>query len=117
MSQIRPLIPLLVTAGILIGEDHAGAIYNATGARTYTGAERAALLSELLGTKLGFVTLPSETLRAGMTGAGLPDVVVNAVVGIQHDFVEGAFDIVTGDVEKLAGRPPRDLRDALRAAL
>ena len=66
---------------------------------------------------LGFVTVPTETLRAGMSQAGLPEVVVNAVVGIQEDFEQGAFDIVTGDVEKLAGRPPKDLREALRAAL
>lgn len=104
-------------AGILIGDDHAGAIYDATGAHAYSGAERAKLLSELLGTRLGFVTVPAEALRTGMTQAGVPDVMADVVVSIQQDFIEGAFDIVTGDVEKLAGRPPMDLRDALRAAL
>jgi NAD(P)H dehydrogenase (quinone) len=104
-------------AGILIGENHAGAIYNATGSRAYTGAERAALLSDILGAPLGFATMPAEVLRAGMAKAGMPDFVVDAVVSIQTDFADGAFDIVTGDVEKLAGRPPKDLRDALRAAL
>lgn len=104
-------------AGILLGDGHAGAIYNATGSRSYTGAERAALLSELLGTRLGFATVPAEALRAGMIGAGLPDFVADAVINIQTDFADGAFDIVTGDVEKLAGRPPKDLRDALRTVL
>jgi NAD(P)H dehydrogenase (quinone) len=104
-------------AGILIGDDHAGAIYTATGSRTYTGAERAALLTDVLGTKLGFVTVPAEAIRAGMAQAGMPDFIADAIVSIQTDFGEGAFDIVTGDVEKLAGRPPRDLRDALLAAL
>ncbi|CAN7267663.1 SDR family oxidoreductase [Devosia sp. LjRoot16] len=98
-------------AGILIGDGHAGAIYNATGSRSYTGAERAALISEVMGKPLGYITVPAETLRAGMIEAGLPDFVANAVVSIQSIFADGALDIVTGDIEKLAGRPPRELRD------
>ena len=35
------------------------------------------------------------------------------IVNIQQDFAAGAFDVVTGDVEKLAGRKPQDLRDLL----
>jgi NAD(P)H dehydrogenase (quinone) len=42
---------------------------------------------------------------------------VNTVVGIQASFAAGAFDIVTGDVERLVGRPPKLLRDVLAAAL
>jgi NAD(P)H dehydrogenase (quinone) len=67
-------------AGILIGEGHAGAIYTATDSRTYTEAERAALISEITGKPF-------------------------------------AFDIVTGNVERLAGRPPKALREVLSAAL
>ncbi len=104
-------------AGILVGEDHAGAIYNATGGKTYTGAERAALISEITGKPVRFVTVPAEALRAGMGRAGLPENVINSWVSIQNDFAAGAFDIVTGDVERLAGRAPRSLRDALSAAL
>jgi NAD(P)H dehydrogenase (quinone) len=104
-------------AGILVGEDHAGAIYNATGGKTYTSAERAALISEITGKPVRFVTVPAEALRAGMGRAGLPENVINSWVSIQNDFAAGAFDIVTGDVERLAGRAPRSLRDALSAAL
>jgi NAD(P)H dehydrogenase (quinone) len=104
-------------AGILLGEGHSGAIYNATGAKSYTGAERAALLSELIGKQIGFAAIPVEALQAGMTQMGLPDFVINAVVGIQQDFADGAFDVVTGDVEKLSGRKPQDLRDVLAANL
>jgi NAD(P)H dehydrogenase (quinone) len=48
---------------------------------------------------------------------GLPEEVLNAVVSIQSDFASGAFDIVTGDVERLGGHPPKSLRDALSTAL
>jgi NAD(P)H dehydrogenase (quinone) len=104
-------------AGILIGEGHAGAIYNATGDKAYTGAERAALIAEITGKPFGFVTVPAEALRAGMAQAGLPEDVVNVVVSIQNDFASGAFDIVTGDVERLSGRTPKPLREALADGL
>jgi NAD(P)H dehydrogenase (quinone) len=104
-------------AGILTGEGHAGAIYNATGDKAYTGAERAALIAELTGKPVGVVMFPAEALRAGMAKAGLPESAINSWVSIQNDFAAGAFDIVTGDVERLAGRAPKSLRDALSAAL
>ena len=103
--------------GILIGEGHPGAIYDATGPRTYGWAERAALASEILGAPLGTTPLAPEILRAGLTQAGLPEGLITLLLGIQQDFVDGAFDIVTGDVEKLAGRPPKDLQVALSGYL
>ncbi|HEX2555455.1 MAG TPA: NAD(P)H-binding protein [Microvirga sp.] len=104
-------------AGILIGEGHSGAIYNATGTKAYTGAERAALISEITGKPVRFVAIPAEALRAGMTKAGLPEGVVDTWVSIQNDFAAGAFDIVTGDVERLAGRASTSLHEALSATL
>lgn len=100
-------------AGILIGDGHEGAIYNATGGERISGAERAALIAGITGRPLSFVPLPEEQLRAGLAHAGFPETIVNAVVGIQKSFAKGAFDIVTGDVERLAGRPPKRLREVL----
>ncbi|HEX3694223.1 MAG TPA: SDR family oxidoreductase [Polyangia bacterium] len=104
-------------AGILIGDGHAGAIYNATGSERLSGAQRAALIAELTGRPLAFLVLTEEKLRAGMLKAGLPAEVMNIVISIQASFAAGAFDIVTGDVERLGGRPPKPLRDVLTGAL
>ena len=104
-------------AGILIGDGHAGAIYNATGPERLSGAERAAVIAEITGRPLAFLAVTEQQLRAGLTKAGLPAPVVNIVIGIQQSFAAGTFDIVTGDVEHLAGRPPKPLRDVLAAAL
>jgi NAD(P)H dehydrogenase (quinone) len=104
-------------AGILIGDGHAGAIYNATGPERLSGAERAALIAEITGRPLAFLVITEEQLRAGLTQAGLPVEVVNIVISIQASFAAGAFDMVTGDVERLGGRPPKPLRDVLAAAL
>jgi NAD(P)H dehydrogenase (quinone) len=104
-------------AGILIGDGHAGAIYNATGPERLSGAERAALIAEITGRPLAFLAITEEQLRAGLTQARLPVEVVNVAISIQASFAAGAFDIVTGDVERLGGRPPKPLRDVLAEAL
>jgi NAD(P)H dehydrogenase (quinone) len=104
-------------AGILIGDGHAGATYNATGPERLSGAQRAALVAEIAGRPLAFLVITEEQLRAGLTQASLPEQVVNTVISIQTSFAEGAFDVVTGDVERLGGRPPKPLRDVLAGAL
>jgi NAD(P)H dehydrogenase (quinone) len=104
-------------AGILVGDGHAGAIYNATGPERLSGAERAAVISEITGRPLAFRVITEEQLRAGLTQAGLPAGAVNIVVSIQASFAAGTFDIVTGDVEHLGGRPPKPLRDVVAEAL
>ncbi|MCX8478091.1 MAG: NAD(P)H-binding protein [Sphingomonas sp.] len=100
-------------AGILVGEGHAGAIYNATGPTALTGAERAALASEVTGRTLRFAVLDEAGLRLGLGQAGIEAQYVDALVDIEKSYVQGCFDIVTGDVERLAGRSPRSLREVL----
>ncbi|HEY1535891.1 MAG TPA: NAD(P)H-binding protein [Polyangiaceae bacterium] len=104
-------------AGILLGEGHAGAIYNATGPERLSGAARAALVAEVTGRPLAFVTITEEQLRAGLTKASLPLALVNTVISIQRAFAAGEFDILTSDVERLGGRAPKPLRDVLAGAL
>ena len=106
-------------AGWTIGmcEERRVGIYNATGPERLSGAERAALVAEVTGKPMGFVTITEEQLRGGMAQMGLPEDVANAVASIQASFAAGAFDILTGDVERLSGRAPKPLRDVLAAVL
>ncbi|CUX70077.1 MULTISPECIES: SDR family oxidoreductase [Agrobacterium] len=104
-------------AGILVSDGHDGAIYHATGEQRLSGAERAALIADITGRPLNFLVLPEEQLHAGLSQAGLPETVVDAVIDIQKSFIRGAFDIVTGDVERLTGRPPKALRQVLATQL
>ena len=104
-------------AGLLAGEGHEGAIYTGTGARTWSGAERAALVAKLSGQPLNHVIITAEDLRSRFLQAGLPPHVVEVVVSIRQGFVAGGFDIVTGDIELLSGRPPQSLEDVLTGIL
>ena len=100
-------------AGALVSEGHAGAIYNATGPAVITGEDRAALASELFGKPLAFMAIPVDQLRAGMAQMGLPEVTVQVVVDIKTTFVDGYFDVLTTDVERLSGRQARSFKDVL----
>lgn len=104
-------------AGILLGEGHAGAIYNATGPSVLTGQEVARVSSELLGKPISFAAVPAEQLRGGLTQAGLPEVVIHAILDIKSTFVRGDFDVLTTDVQRLSGRQPKAFRDVLAAML
>lgn len=104
-------------AGILLGEGHAGAVYNATGPAALSGAQRAALVAEITGQPLRFAVSDEAGLRQGLAQAGIPEGFADAVIEIEKNFVAGAFDVVTGDVARLAGREPRAFRDLLADSL
>lgn len=103
-------------AGILATEGHDGAIYQGTGPATFTGSARTALAAQASGTPLNFVVLTEEQLAGGLAQAGLPDFVVDTVLSIQKGFARGGFDITSGDIARLAGRPPQTLEAGLAAA-
>lgn len=103
-------------AGLLLSEGHDGAIYTGTGPESLTGAERAELITKASGKPMAYMTLPLETLQGQLEQAGLPAEVITAIVSIQQNFSNGDFDIVTGDIEKLSGRPAQTLESILSAA-
>jgi len=103
-------------AGLLVSEGHNGAIYTGTGPVSLTGAERAELIAKASGKPLAYLTLPLETLQGQLGQAGLPAEVVTTIVSIQQNLSNGDFDIVTGDIEKLSGRPARTLESILSDA-
>jgi NAD(P)H dehydrogenase (quinone) len=104
-------------AGILLGEGHAGAIYNATGPAAVSGAERAALLQDVSRKPVRFVALEEAQLRDGMARALVPEEYIDSLIDIERHFVAGDFNIVTGDVARLAGRKPLPLRAVLSKQL
>jgi NAD(P)H dehydrogenase (quinone) len=104
------------TAGALVGEGHAGAIYNLTGPAVIPARELASIASEALGTTLNALAITEDQLRGGLAQAGLPDFVVNAIVDIKKTFVDGHFDILTSDVVRLSGRTPKSFADVIAAS-
>ena len=103
-------------AGCLMTEEHAGATYNLSGPAGISGVERAAMVSHASGRPLSFVVLTEEQFRGGLAQANLPGFLVDGFVAMQKAFSNGAFNIVTGDIERLSGQAPRALQTALAAS-
>ena len=100
-------------AGILVGQNHLGAIYNATGPVALSGAERAAMIAQVTGKPMEFSTVPIGQLRDRYALAGFPEDYLGIVADTKKKCLIGGFDIVTGDVEQLSGRPPRSFLEVL----
>jgi NAD(P)H dehydrogenase (quinone) len=103
-------------AGILTEPGHDGAIYYGTGPENFNGTERAALVAEVSGKPFNFVAVTEGQYADGLRGGGLPEDVVNTIVSIQSCFAKGDFNIISGDIERLAGRKPKTLRATLQEA-
>ncbi|HYC61030.1 MAG TPA: hypothetical protein VEK79_15825 [Thermoanaerobaculia bacterium] len=97
-------------AGALVDDGHAGAIYNGTGAAIVTGSERAAIVSEIVRKPISDAVITEEQLRGRIAQAGMPE---HVVAEIKRTFVQGYFDVVTSDIERLPGRRPKSLRNVL----
>jgi len=104
-------------AGALLGDGHAGAIYNGTGTAIVSGPEKAAIVSEILGKPLSYAVISEDQLRGGLSQASLPPFVIDAIAEIKQTFVQGYFDILTSDVERLSRRAPRSFRDVVATTL
>jgi NAD(P)H dehydrogenase (quinone) len=104
-------------AGLIATEGHHGAIYNATGPETFDGPARVAVVAEVTGKPFAFAQVRIEKLLAGVRAAGLPPAVIDAVASVEDMWAKGAFDIMTGDVARLAGRAPRRLIDVAKEYL
>jgi len=103
-------------AGVLATEGHHGVIYQATGPASLSGEERAASIAKALGKPYGFAQISLAQYREKLKGAGLPAPVIDARASIQEMWASGGLDVVTRDVERLAGRRPRSLAEVMGAA-
>jgi len=104
-------------AGILAGSGHEGITYHATGPVSITQAEIAAAIRNASGKPVAFSEMTEAQQRAGLEAAGLPAELIKALAGFQAALRAGAFDLVTGDVARLSGKPAETPAEFLRRIL
>ena len=102
-------------AGVLLGKGHEGSVYHVTGGASLTPAEIAATIGKVFGKKVEAAIITDDQYAGGLKAAGLPDFVVEAILGIAQTAAKGMLDVVTGDVERLSGRKPVSLAEFLAA--
>ena len=106
-------------AAVVLSEDgHANKAYDVTGPEALSGADLAALASELSGKPVEAVPVDDETYVGILVEhAGLPDWLAEFLASFGRAGREGQLSTVSNDVETLTGRPPQRFRDVLAATL
>jgi uncharacterized protein YbjT (DUF2867 family) len=83
--------------------------FTLTGPESLTYAEAAAVLSQAAGRTLRYTPVEDGPFLASLVQAGLPQDYAGLLTALFGFVRQGAAARVTGDVQELAGRPPRTL--------
>jgi NAD(P)H dehydrogenase (quinone) len=102
-------------AAVLTEDGHAGAVYE-LGGEAFTMSGLAAAVSAVTGADVGYTDVPLEQFAAILEGAGLPAPVAGMFADIDRSVAAGDLHVDSDDLEKLIGRAPTPLRDAIAAA-
>jgi NAD(P)H dehydrogenase (quinone) len=98
---------------VLTTDGHQSMTYEITGPESLSSRDLASLLAEVTGRSVRVVRVGDNMLTWGMARCGVPKPVARAVTAFGRAVREGYFDVVDPAFERLAGRPPRSLRQVL----
>ena len=96
--------------------DHIGRAYDLTGPEALTFDDVAAITSRITGRPFRFVDETLEEARASRAHFGAPDWQVDAWVSTYTAIRDGELEHVSGDVERLLGRPATSFDEAIAEA-
>jgi NAD(P)H dehydrogenase (quinone) len=102
---------------VLLGDNHAGKIYELAGDTAYTLAEFAAELSAQTGKNIPYNNLPEADYKAVLEGAGLPEPIADLLAASDAEAAQGALFDDSHQLSQLIGRPTTSLADSINAAL
>lgn len=107
IGYIDPADIAAVAAVALTSDGHEGRVLRLTGPESLSLADVAATLGEVAGVELRHVDVTDEAFRDSLTTAGLPPPMIEMMSVYYEAVRQGRVDIVTRDVEEIAGRPAR----------
>jgi NAD(P)H dehydrogenase (quinone) len=93
---------------------HAGKAYTLTGATATTDAQQLALISAAIGRTVNYVDVPEAAAEQAMRGMGMPPVMIEWFMSLNHVIKQGWAAGITDDVQRLSGHAPRRLEDYVR---
>ncbi|HWD77816.1 MAG TPA: NAD(P)H-binding protein [Kribbella sp.] len=95
--------------------DHRDQIYTLTGPELLSVPDQAAVLSDVLGSRLTVVDVPLDTYAQQLRQAGLDEAVVSVALRGAELIRSGGEQTVTDDVERVLGRPAHTFEEWARA--
>lgn len=103
-------------AAVLVGDGHAGAVYE-LGGTPFTLKELAAAVTETTGVEVSYSAVSTDELVGILAGVGLDDGTARFVAALDEGAERGDLNTDSTDLERLIGRPSTPLIDAVRAAV
>lgn len=110
-APVHPCDIASVSVAALIREGHEGKSYSLTGGEALSAGEMVAALSEVLGKPIEYVATTEEVARNGMLDAGMPPVVVDALLQWTAHARAGESEQPLPTVQQILGRPPISWRE------
>lgn len=107
VPAVDPWDVAAVAAAALTGSGHEGQAYALTGPRALSFAEMAEVFSRVLRKPVRYVNISDQAAGEEMRKAGLPEYVIEGLIGTFAAVRSGRLASTTDDVERVTGRPPR----------
>lgn len=104
-----------VVVAALTEDGHAGATYDLTGPRLLGFADAAAELSRATGREITYLPVTAAEYAGAAAAAGVPAEEIAPLTDLFEQVLDGHNAFVTGDVERVLGRPARDFAAYARA--
>lgn len=105
------------TAAVLLGDGHAGRTYDLTGPAAVDFASVAAAVARHAGKPVRYQPIATADFEGGLSQAGLPPFMVEALSGLFQAVAINAYATVTADTATLAGRESEDIPEFLSRML
>lgn len=102
---------------VLTGEGHENRTYELGGDTAWSFAEYAAEIARQTGKEISYNSVPVETLRNILAGAGVPEVFAGILADVDASIAKGELVVDSGDLSRLAGRPTSPISEAVADAL
>lgn len=100
-------------ANLLLSEGHESKTYEIAGSVSVSYEEIAAMLSEITGKPIRYVSPPAAEFRETLGKAGVPEMYVNLFAGFAEAIRVGEFDFPDPTLEKILGRKPVSVKEYL----
>jgi (4-alkanoyl-5-oxo-2,5-dihydrofuran-3-yl)methyl phosphate reductase len=114
LPVIHPRDIAAVAVRALTSEGHEGKAYSLTGPEALSVGQQVDILAETLGRNLEYVSITDEVARQGMERAGMPGLLIDALLPFAGFIRSGAAAQVFGTVGEVTGRPALTFRDWAR---
>ncbi|QQE12570.1 NmrA family transcriptional regulator [Planctomycetota bacterium] len=105
-----------VVVAALLEAGHDGAVYEVTGPRLMSFDEAVGEIAKVTGREIGFEEIPMDAFLGGLKESQLPSEMVDLMKHLFGELFDGRNESVSGDVEKVLGRKPRDFSEYVKEA-